>query len=62
MVEQVQMPKIKMYGFWRSGATWRLRLYFAFRGIEYEYIPVNLLKDEHKSEEFAKLNPSKVIY
>ena len=40
------MPKIKLFGYFRSGATWRMRLYFAFRGIEYEYIPINLLKNE----------------
>ena len=28
------------------------------KGIEYEYLPVNLLKGEQKSEEHLKLNPS----
>lgn len=54
------IKKVQLLGYWRSGATWRLRLYFNFKGIQYEYVPVNLVKGEQKTEEHAKLNPSKV--
>jgi len=59
MVEKA-LPEIKFFGYWRSSASWRLRLVFAHKGIKYEYIPVNLLKSEQATEEFIKLNPSKV--
>lgn len=59
MVEKA-LPEITMYGYWRSSASWRIRLLFAHKGIKYEYIPVNLLKGEQGAEEYVKLNPSKV--
>ena len=59
MVEK-QIPEINMFGYWRSSASWRVRLFLAHKGIKYEYIPTNLLKNEHKTDEYAKLNPSKV--
>ena len=49
-----------MFGYWRSSASWRVRLFLAHKGIKYEYIPTNLIKNEQKTDEFAKLNPSKV--
>ncbi|KAI9496983.1 glutathione S-transferase [Zychaea mexicana] len=50
-----------LYGYYRSSATWRVRLALAWKGIEYEYRPINLLKQEQRSEDFAKVNPSKKI-
>ena len=36
-------------------------MYFQYRGIPYDYIPVNLVKGEQRTEEYAsKLNPAKV--
>ena len=52
------MQKAKLHGYWRSSASWRVRIALNVKGIEYEYIPVNLLKGEQKSEEHLKLNPS----
>ena len=39
-------PEIVMHGYFRSGATWRMRLYFNFRKMEYTKTYVNLLKGE----------------
>ena len=61
-MDEKQLPEIKMFGFWRSSATWRVRLFLAHKGIQYEYIPTNLLKNENQTAEYAKLNPSKVRY
>ena len=60
MVEAQSMPEIKMYAFYRSGATWRMRLYFGYKGIKYEKVITNLLNGDQKTDEYAKLNPSKV--
>ena len=59
MVES-EKPKIKMYGYFRSGASWRMRLYFNFRGMEYENDFVNLLKGNQKGDAYAEINPNKV--
>ena len=53
-----------LYGYWRSGATWRVRLTLFLKGFKFdkdiEYIPVNLIKDggEQFKEDYKKLNPA----
>ncbi|KAG2180943.1 hypothetical protein INT43_008523 [Umbelopsis isabellina] len=53
--------KPKLYGYFRSSATWRVRIALAWKGIEYEYIPINLVKGEQSSEEHAQRNTFKVV-
>ena len=40
---------MSLYGYWRSGCTWRVRLVLALKGFtlgkEVDYIPVHLVKD-----------------
>lgn len=49
--------KLKLYSYWRSSCSQRVRIALNLKGLEYEYIPVNLLKGEHFSPDFLKLNP-----
>jgi len=56
------MEDIILYGYWRSSASWRVRLMFGLKDIKYELKATNLLKGEQKSEEYEKLNPMKVPY
>jgi glutathione S-transferase len=48
---------MKLYGF---GPTRSLRALWGLRelGVDFEFIPVNLLAGEHKSPEFLRLNPA----
>ena len=50
---------IKLYSYWRSSASARVRIALNLKGIEYEYIPVNIIKDggEQFSEQYRALNP-----
>ncbi len=52
---------MKLYGYWRSGATYRLRIALALKGLSYEYAPVNLLKDEQKSPSYLKVSPQGLL-
>ncbi|XVF54322.1 hypothetical protein PTKIN_Ptkin05aG0171900 [Pterospermum kingtungense] len=52
-----QEKKLKLYSFWRSSCSCRIRIALNLKGLEYQYIPVNLLKGEQFSPEFQKLNP-----
>lgn len=47
---------MRLYGYWRSSASWRVRLALHLKGLAYETVPVHLLKgggqqlgDEHKA-------------
>ena len=36
--------KLVLHNYWRSSASYRVRIALAFKGLVYEYVPVNLLK------------------
>ena len=48
---------MKLYGYFRSSTSYRLRLALQLKGLEYENCPVNLLEAEQKGEAFAGRNP-----
>ncbi|CAM0149405.1 unnamed protein product [Urochloa decumbens] len=53
--------KLKLYSFWRSSCSQRVRIALNLKGLEYEYKPVNLLANEQKDPEFEGLNPIKYV-
>ena len=48
---------MKLYGYFRSSTSYRLRLALQLKGLEYENCPVNLLEGQQKGEAFAGRNP-----
>jgi maleylacetoacetate isomerase len=47
-------PRLTLYNYWRSSSSHRVRIALALKGLEYEYVPVNLrageqAKDPHKA-------------
>lgn len=48
---------MKLYSYFRSSASYRVRIALALKGMPYGTIPVNLLKSEQKDAEYTKLNP-----
>ena len=52
---------MKLYGFFRSGTSHRLRIALALKGLAFENIPVDLRKDEHLGEAFRQINPQALV-
>ena len=52
---------VKLYGFWRSLATYRVRTALALKDIDAEQISVNLLQGKQHSEEYKAVNPQSVV-
>lgn len=54
---------IKLFGYWRSSATYRLRIALNLKGIKYEYIPVHLVKNggEQHQQRYQGLNPTELV-
>ncbi|XP_060605444.1 maleylacetoacetate isomerase-like isoform X2 [Ruditapes philippinarum] len=52
-----------LYSYFRSSASWRVRIVLALKGVDYEYKAVNLVKDggQQHSEEFKALNPMEQV-
>ena len=48
---------MKLYGYFRSSTSYRLRLALELKGLDYENCPVNLLESEQKGEPFTSRNP-----
>lgn len=48
---------MKLFGYWRSSATYRVRIALALKGLDYDYQAVNLLAGEQKSEAYLAKNP-----
>ncbi len=48
--------KLKLYHYWRSSSSWRVRTALAYKNIPYEAISVNLLNGESESEAHLQLH------
>ena len=51
------MARPILYEYWRSSASYRVRIALNLKGVDYESRPVNLLEGEQGSEEYRALNP-----
>jgi maleylacetoacetate isomerase len=52
-----------LYGYWRSSASYRVRIALNLKGLEYESRAVNLIRDggEQHTPEYRQLNPAQVV-
>lgn len=52
---------IKLYNYYRSSASYRIRIALHLKQIPFEYHAVNLRDGEHKSETFKLINPFQTV-
>uniref|UniRef100_G3V5T0 maleylacetoacetate isomerase n=1 Tax=Homo sapiens TaxID=9606 RepID=G3V5T0_HUMAN len=59
----MQAGKPILYSYFRSSCSWRVRIALALKGIDYETVPINLIKDggQQFSKDFQALNPMKQL-
>lgn len=55
------MSDYKIYSYFRSSCSARIRIVMGLKGLSFETIPINLLKDEHLSDEHRARNPSMTV-
>ena len=51
------MSDVRLWSYYRSSASWRVRIALHFKGLAFEYRPVNLLAGEQLSEAYRAVNP-----
>ena len=52
---------MKLYGFWRSLATYRVRVALALKGVEAHEVSVNLLQGMQHRDDYKAVNPQSVV-
>lgn len=52
---------MKLYNFFRSGTSHRLRIALNLKGIAYDYVPVDLRTEEHLGAAFKAVNPQQLV-
>ena len=54
---------MKLYGYFRSSAAYRVRIALSLKGLAYEAVPVHLLRDggEHHAAAYRALNPQELV-
>lgn len=54
---------MKLYGYWRSTAAYRVRIALHLKDIKFETVPVHLVKNggEQHSENYSEINPNQLV-
>jgi maleylpyruvate isomerase len=52
---------LELFNYFRSSASFRVRIALALKGLDYTYRPVSLVKDEHFQESYAAVSVSRLV-
>ncbi|MEL6362823.1 MAG: maleylacetoacetate isomerase [Pseudomonadota bacterium] len=52
---------MKIFGYWRSSATYRIRIILELKGIPYDVVPVNLLEKQQQGDAYKRVNPTGLV-
>lgn len=52
---------MKLYNYFRSSSSYRVRIAMNLKGLAYEYIPVHIAKGEHKRSEYAAISADLLV-
>ena len=55
------MNEVVLYDYWRSSASYRVRIALNLLGIDYQTVSINLLEGAHKTPEYLALNPQGLV-
>jgi maleylacetoacetate isomerase len=59
----VSTDVLRLYSYWRSSAAYRVRIALNLKQLQYETVPVHLLRDggEQHGERYSKINPQQMV-
>lgn len=52
---------MKLYNYFRSSASFRVRIALALKGLPYDYMPVHLVKGEHKQAAYGDIAADQLV-
>jgi len=56
-----KLGPMKLYNFFRSGTSHRLRIALNLKGLQTQYVPVDLRTEQHLKDEFKAINPQMLV-
>jgi len=55
------LSAMKLHNYFRSSASFRVRIALELKGLRYEYIPVHIARGDHKKEAYAALSADTLV-
>jgi maleylacetoacetate isomerase/maleylpyruvate isomerase len=52
---------MKLFNYFRSSASYRVRIALALKGLDYDYVPVHLQRNEQFAESYSAMSPSRLV-
>jgi len=52
---------MKLHNYFRSSASFRVRIALNLKGLDYDYIPVHIARGDHKTGPFAAISPDRLV-
>lgn len=52
---------MKLYGYFRSSASYRVRIALSLKGLDYDLVPIHLRRDQQRAPEFLERNPQGLV-
>jgi maleylacetoacetate isomerase len=52
---------MKLYNYFRSSASFRVRIALELKGLAYDYVPVHLARGDHKLPAYAAVSPTALV-
>ena len=52
---------MELYNYYRSSASWRVRIALALKGLDYDYLPIHLVRKEQTETGFAQLSGTGLV-
>jgi maleylacetoacetate isomerase len=52
---------VRLYNYFRSSASYRVRIALALKGLTYEYVPIHLVKNEQLAHGYRELAPAQLV-
>ncbi|TNI05133.1 maleylacetoacetate isomerase, partial [Aeromonas jandaei] len=52
---------LQLFGYWRSSASFRVRIVLQLKGLDYEQHPINLRQGEQREKSYKRINPQGLV-
>jgi maleylpyruvate isomerase len=52
---------LQLFGYWRSSASYRVRIVLQLKGLAYEHHPINLRQGEQREKAYRRINPQGLV-